>query len=96
MGCNSNDCLNCKHPVCLLDLEEEKPLKPKKEPKKDRNEYMRKYYQERKKHNVHCAWCDKKCTGEMIRIDAKKFCGINCVLCHLYEKNEKRMKIIVV
>lgn len=98
MGCNDTDCLNCKRPVCLLDLEEEEPLIGNKNTK-DRKEYMRMKYLERKQKSLHdneCKWCGKKCQGEMIRIHSKNYCGINCVLCHLYEANEKQMKIVVV
>lgn len=90
MICESENCLNCKYEKCLLDVEDEAA----KLPAKSRKEYMRRYYVEHQNYDNHCAWCGKECKGEMIRIDWKNYCGINCVMCHLYEKNEKRMKII--
>lgn len=89
MGCNQ-DCLNCQNPVCILDVKDEKP-------KPNRKAYMHEYYLRRKrgkKYDNHCKWCGKECTGEMIRIDEKNYCGIDCVLCHLYQKNEKKMKMV--
>lgn len=93
MICDSNDCLNCKYEKCLLEVAEEAA---KIKNAKDRREYMRRYYIAHQDYDNHCAWCGKECKGEMIRIDKMNYCGINCVFCHLYEKNEKKMKIIIV
>lgn len=103
LACTDNNCLNCKRPVCLLDIEDARMeiAKPKKEiaKTKDRKEYQHMQYLKRlenKKYENVCKFCGKKCQGQMIRIDAKNYCNINCVLCYLYEKNENKMKIIVV
>ena len=85
-----NKCLECKLERCVLDT-----IKPKK--KKDRKEYYHIYYMRRKQgktmENI-CKMCGKEVIGEMIRVDGKNYCSIDCVLCHLYDKAEKHMKII--
>lgn len=108
MGCGGkmNDCLNCKRSKCILDIDDEKEElkktqnKPQEKVGKiDRSEYMRKKYLERKEKSLKdkiCKYCGKECRGEMIRIDGKNYCGINCVLCYLYDKNESKMQIVVV
>lgn len=99
MSCKDTDCLNCKRPVCLLDLEDAKEQDRKNNPKIDRKEYQHMQYLKRKekaKNDNVCRFCGKKCQGQMIRIDSKNYCGMDCVFCYLYEKNENRMKIIVV
>lgn len=41
-----------------------------------------------------CRMCGKVVAGEMIRIHKKNYCSMDCVLCHLYDANERYMKIV--
>lgn len=98
MGCKydkGKGCLNCEREKCILDERQEKE-KRQKDPEA-RKKYQHAYYlkrkEEEKKKNL-CKFCGKEVSGEMIRIDGKNYCGINCVFCYLYDKNEHRMRIV--
>ena len=104
MKCNE-DCLNCVFEKCKYDVEEEnkklreedEKVKETKKVVKDRKQYQHEYYELRKKRDgKSCKWCGKKCHGEMIRIDKKYYCGVDCVKSYLFEKNDKKMKIVYV
>lgn len=98
MGCKHDlkTCLNCEREKCILDEVPEEKEEPVEE-KPNRKTYQHDYYLKRKekdeKDNV-CKFCGKVVSGEMIRINKKNFCGIDCVLCYLYDKNEKKMQIV--
>lgn len=90
-------CLNCERVICILDEEPEEDIGPAE--KRDRKDYHHSYYlkcKEKSRKSKICNWCGSEAQGETIRIDGKNYCGIDCVLCHLYEKNEKRMEIVSV
>lgn len=95
--CTGRNCLTCTNTHCVYD-KHAKPLpSTAKTSTKIRTEYYHKYYLMRKKGKKidnYCKWCGKEVEGEMIRIDGKNYCSATCVLCHLWEKNEKQMKIV--
>ena len=86
--CNK-DCLNCKEPVCILD-------KKKKERKpKSRKQYYHDYYIAHRINRKHyCAFCGKEIHGKAYRLGRNLFCGFNCMMCRLWDENEKRMEIV--
>ena len=86
--CNS-DCLECKKPVCILDKTQKTP--------KDRSQYQHEYYlrrKERKTKEYKCNFCGKDIHGEAYRLGKYMYCGFNCMMCRLWDENEKRMQII--
>lgn len=86
MKCEHDNCFTCPYPDCI---KEEKP-------KPDRSAYMHEYYMKKKlgiRDNT-CRMCGKIVEGEMIRIHSKNYCSMDCVLCHLYDANERYMKIV--
>ena len=87
MSCNK-DCFNCTYKDCEWD---ESKLK-------DRSQYHHDRYIKKKlgTWNNTCRFCGKVVKGEMIRIHSKNYCSIDCVLCHLYEINERNMRIVKV
>ena len=85
-----DDCLNCKLPVCILD-------KQKENPKANRKEYYHEYYKRRKmeqKKIAKCNFCGNEIHGEAYRLGKYIYCGFNCMMCRLWDENEKRMQIV--
>jgi len=92
MGCKHNlkSCLNCEREKCILDEE------PAKE-KPNRKEYHHRYYLKRKKlKRYKCNFCGKEIYGEAYRLGKNMYCNFNCIMCQLWDENEKRIKIISV
>lgn len=100
MGCkyeNGGGCLNCELEKCILD-KEVKDHKDIPEPKKpDRKEYYHLYYKRRKmgqKKIAKCNFCGNEIHGEAYRLGKYIYCGFNCMMCRLWDENEKRMQIV--
>lgn len=85
--CNK-ECLKCQEPVCILD-------KHKQKTRADRKQYQHEYYMSRKIGRKYtCKNCGKEIHGQAYRLGKKMYCGINCMMCRLWDENEKRMQII--
>ena len=84
--CGCNNCFECPYPDCIVDA-----------PKKDRSEYQHKYYLNRKRNTIiihRCAICDKRLSGEVYHMGKKNFCGLDCLLCYLWDKNENKISLV--
>lgn len=88
MGCEFNDCLNCKYTTCVLDGK-------KRTPAKSRKEYQHQYYLMRKEGKKHyCQRCEKECKDKLYKFGVKKFCSMECMVNYIVMKNRDKIQIV--